>query len=315
MTKKLFFGACALAGAGIMSASNPADTAAIKLRTVEVSANRADRRTPVAFTNVSKEQLLRANDGRDMTYLLSATPSVVSTSDAGMGMGYTSMRVRGTDATRINVMANGVPINDSESGAVFWVNMPDLASSVRDVQIQRGAGTSANGGAAFGASVNMITDAPDETPYAEVSGSFGSYNTNRQTLRVGSGLLCNHWSFDARLSHMGSDGYIDRASSKLWSYFGQAAYSNPGTLIRFIAFGGKERTYMAWDYASREQMEQFGRRYNPCGEYTDSLTGKTAYYPNQYDHFTQHHFQIHLAQRLADKWNLNVALHYTDEYG
>ena len=315
MTKKLFFGACALAGAGIMSASNPADTAAIKLRTVEVSANRADRRTPVAFTNVSKEQLLRANDGRDMTYLLSATPSVVSTSDAGMGMGYTSMRVRGTDATRINVMANGVPINDSESGAVFWVNMPDLASSVRDVQIQRGAGTSANGGAAFGASVNMITDAPDETPYAEVSGSFGSYNTNRQTLRVGSGLLCNHWSFDARLSHMGSDGYIDRASSKLWSYFGQAAYSNPGTLIRFIAFGGKERTYMAWDYASREQMEQFGRRYNPCGEYTDSLTGKTAYYPNQYDHFTQHHFQIHLAQRLADKWNLNVALHYTDDYG
>lgn len=315
MTKNFFFGACVLAGAGIMSAATPADSVSIKLRTVEVSANRADHRTPVAFTNVSKEQLLRANDGRDMTYLLSATPSVLATSDAGAGMGYTSMRVRGTDATRINVMANGVPVNDSESGVVFWVNMPDLASSVRDVQIQRGVGTSANGGAAFGASVNMITDAPSENPYAEFSASYGSFNSNRETFRIGSGLLNGHWSFDARISHMSSDGYIERASSKLWSYFGQAAYSRPGTLVRVLAFGGKERTYMAWDYASREDMEKYGRRYNPCGEYTDSLTGKTAYYPNQYDYFTQHHFQAHLSQRLADKWNLNVSLHYTDDYG
>lgn len=313
MTKNFFFGVCALCCAGTMSA-NEADSASIKLRPVEVTANRADRKTPVAFTNVSKQQLLKANDGRDMTYLLSATPSFVATSDAGTGMGYTSMRVRGTDATRINVMANGIPVNDSESGVVFWVNMPDLASSVRDVQIQRGVGTSANGGAAFGASVNMITDAPADDPYAEVSGSYGSFNTNRETLRIGSGLLNGHWSFDARISHMSSDGYIERASSKLWSYFGQAAYSRPGTLLRFLAFGGKERTYMAWDYASHEQMKEFGRRYNPCGEYTDS-EGKTAYYSNQYDYFAQHHFQIHLSQRLADKWHLNAALHYTDDFG
>lgn len=313
MTKKIFFGACAISCAGIMSA-NDADTVSLRLQPVEVTANRADRKTPVAFTNVSKQQLLKANDGRDMTYLLSATPSVVSTSDTGTGMGYTSMRVRGTDATRINVMANGIPVNDSESGVVFWVNMPDLASSVRDVQIQRGAGTSANGGAAFGASVNMITDAPSDTPYAEVSGSYGSFNTNRETLRLGSGLLGSHWSFDARISHMSSDGYIDRATSKLWSYFGQAAYSRSGTLLRFLAFGGKERTYMAWDYASRQQIEEFGRRYNPCGEYT-AADGKTAYYPNQYDYFAQHHFQVHLSQRLAEQWHLNAALHFTDDFG
>lgn len=288
--------------------------ASLVLNPVEVMANRASEKTPVAFTNVTKAQLMRANDGRDMTFLLSGSPSLISTSDAGAGMGYTSMRIRGTDGTRINVTANGIPINDGESHVVYWVNMPDLASSVRDVQIQRGAGTSTNGAGAFGASVNMITDAPSADPYAEISGSYGMYNTNRQTLRVGSGLLGSHWSFDARLSHMGSDGYIERASSKLWSYFAQAAYSNRNTNLRFLAFGGKERTYMAWDYASREDMQKYGRRYNPCGEYTDD-NGNRAYYPDQYDYFTQHHFQLHFSQRLGEKWMINAALHYTDDFG
>lgn len=290
------------------------DSVSVQLRQVEVMANRADRKTPVAFTNVSKADLLKANDGRDITMLLSSTPSVLSSSDAGAGMGYTSMRVRGSDASRINIMANGIPLNDGESSIVFWVNMPDLASSLRDVQIQRGVGTSANGAGAFGASVNMITDAPSDEAYAEVSGSYGMYNTNRQTLRIGSGLLDDHWAFDARISHMGSDGYIDRASSRLWSYFGQAAYSNGGTNVRLLAFGGNERTYMAWDYASKEEMEKYGRRYNPCGKYTDD-NGETAFYPNQYDYFTQHHFQAHLSQRINDRWHLSVALHYTDDYG
>lgn len=298
----------------LASTENADSLSVITLNTVEVSANRATSKTPVAFTNVSKEQLLKANDGRDITYLLSMTPSVVSTSDAGMGMGYTSMRVRGTDQTRINVTANGIPLNDGESGIVYWVNMPDLASSVRDIQIQRGAGTSTNGAGAFGASVNMLTDAPSEEAYAEVSGSYGMYNTNRETLRVGSGLLGGHWSFDARLSHMGSDGYIERASSKLWSYFGQVAYTSRNTNVRLLAFGGKERTYMAWDYASKEDMKEFGRRYNPCGEYTDA-NGQRAYYPDQYDYFTQHHFQLHLSQRLGEKWHLTAALHYTDDFG
>lgn len=312
MNKKLFLaGAAALAA---VSAQAQTDTTSVVLRQLEVVANRATEKTPVAFTNVGKAQLESYNDGRDIPYLLSSTPSLITTSDAGAGIGYSSMRVRGTDATRINVMANGIPINDAESHSVYWVNMPDLASSLRDVQIQRGAGTSANGAGAFGASVNMLTDAPSETPYAELSGAYGMYNTNRETLRVGSGLLGGHWSFDARISHLGSDGYIDRASSKLWSYFGQAAYQNYNTLVRLIAFGGKEETYMAWDYASKEDMEKYGRRYNPCGEYTDK-DGNTAYYPDQKDFFTQHHFQLHLSQVLSDTWRMNAALHYTDDYG
>ena len=176
----------------------------------------------------------RYNDGRDITYLLNFTPSLITTSDAGSGIGYTSLRVRGTDASRINITANGIPVNDSESHNVYWVNMPDFASSLRDVQIQRGVGTSVNGAAAFGASINMITDAPSETPYAELSGAYGSYNTNRETLRVGSGLLGGHWSFDARLSHLSSDGYIDRATSKLWSYFGQEKSVRTTTPINLL---------------------------------------------------------------------------------
>lgn len=221
------------------------DSLTSMLEEVEIVANRANSKTPVAYTNVSKRELLKTNDGRDMTYLLKMTPSVTTTSDAGAGMGYTSMRIRGTDGSRINVTANGIPINNPESHNVYWVNMPDLASSLRDVQIQRGAGTSTNGAGAFGASVNMVTDAPSENAYAEVSGAYGSYNTNRETIRVGSGLLGNHWSFDARISHLGSDGYIDRASSELWSYFTQAAYRDVDTQLRFLVFGGKEKTYMA----------------------------------------------------------------------
>lgn len=305
--------ACAIAAGSAVPAAAQADTAVV-LKQIEVVANRATAKTPVAYTNVTKAELEQYNDGRDIPYLLRMTPSVITTSDAGSGIGYTSMRVRGTDGSRINITANGVPINNSESHNVYWVNMPDLVSSLRDVQIQRGAGTSVNGAGAFGASVNMLTDAPSADPYAEVSGSYGMYNTNRETVRVGSGLLGGHWSFDARVSHMSSDGYIERASSKLWSYFTQAAYQNRNTLLRFIVFGGKEQTYMAWDYASKEDMEKYGRRYNPCGEYTDSK-GERAYYKDQMDNYTQHHFQLHLSQVLSDKWRLNAALHYTDDFG
>ncbi|MCM1076843.1 MAG: TonB-dependent receptor [Bacteroides sp.] len=304
---------CVCASAG-SPAEESADSMSLVLNQVEVVANRATAKTPIAFTNVGKRELLQNNDGRDMTYLLQMTPSVTTTSDAGGGVGYTSMRIRGTDGSRINVTANGIPINNPESHNVYWVNMPDLASSLGDVQIQRGAGTSTNGAGAFGASVNMITDAPSEDAYAELSGAYGSYNTNRQTFRLGSGLLGEHWSFDGRLSHLGSDGYIDRASSALWSYFGQAAYSDYNTNIRFLAFGGKERTYMAWDYASKEQMEEYGRRYNPCGEYTDK-DGNIAYYPDQYDNYIQHHFQLLFHRRLGAGLHLNAALHCTVDDG
>lgn len=295
---------------GAYAAEADADSSAIRLHDIEVSANRAVSTTPVAFTNVSAEEIQKVNNGRDLPFIINLTPSVVTDGDAGNGIGYCNIRVRGTDPSRINVTANGVPINDSESHRVYWVNMPDLASGLRDVQIQRGAGTSTNGAGAFGASINMLTDAPSLERYGEVIGSYGSFNSNRETVKVGSGLFGDHWSVDARFSHIGSDGYIDRAFSKLWSYQGQLAYRADNTLLRLLAFGGKERTYMAWDYASKEQMEKYGRRYNPCGEYTAS-DGKTAYYSDQCDNFAQHHIQLLLNQGIGRYLRLNATLHYT----
>lgn len=300
-----------LAGAGELPESEvSADSLSVELKGVEITANRAGVKTPVAFTNVDKRQIARVNDGRDVPSLLEMTPSVVSTSDAGGGIGYSGLRVRGSDASRINITANGVPINDSESHNVYWVNMPDLVSSVRDIQVQRGAGTSANGAGAFGASVNMLTDAPSAVPSASVSASYGSFNSNKQTIKVSSGMFGDHWSADVRFSHIGSDGYIDRAFSKLWSYMGQLAYRGDNMSLRLLAFGGKERTYMAWDYASKEDMERYGRRYNPCGKYT-AANGETAFYADQCDNFTQHHFQLLLTQGLGQRVTLNAALHYT----
>lgn len=285
-------------------------TDTVALRGIEISANRPNQLAPVAVSVVTAEQIAQSNDGRDLPFLLSMTPSLIVTSDAGAGVGYSGLRIRGTDASRINVTANGIPINDAESHNVYWVNMPDLASSLRDVQIQRGAGTSTNGSGAFGASVNMLTDAPSTEAYGEFAGAYGMFNTHKETLRVGSGLLGKHWTVDARFSNIGSDGYIARASSALWSYLGQVGYQNGGTMLRLLAFGGKEKTYMAWDYASKEQMEQYGRRYNPCGEYTDS-EGKTAYYADQNDNFVQHHFQLHFGQMFSDTWRMTAALFYT----
>lgn len=295
---------------GAYAAEADADSSAIRLHDIEVSANRAVSTTPVAFTNVSAEEIQKMNNGQDLPFIINLTPSVVTTGDAGNGIGYSGIRVRGTDPSRINITANGVPINDSESHRVYWVNMPDLASGLRDVQIQRGAGTSTNGAGAFGASINMLTDAPSLERYAEVIGSYGSFNSNRETVKVGSGVFGDHWSVDARFSHIGSDGYIDRAFSKLWSYQGQLAYRADNTLLRLLAFGGKERTYMAWDYASKEQMEKYGRRYNPCGEYTAS-DGKTAYYSDQCDNFAQHHIQLLLNQGIGRYLRLNATVHYT----
>ena len=314
--KKFVFAVTAIAVAPLAWGDDtlPADSMSVNLTDVVVVANRADYKTPVAFSTVTKKQIEKVNDGRDIPFLLDYTPSIVTTSDAGGGIGYSSIRVRGTDGSRINVTANGVPINNPESHNVYWVNMPDLASSLADIQVQRGVGTSTNGAGAFGASINMLTDTPSLTPYATVSGSYGSYNSNKETLRVGTGLMGGHWMADARFSHLGSDGYIDRAWSKLWSYFGQVAYKNENTLLRLLAFGGKEQTYMAWDYASKEQMEKYGRRYNPCGEYIDA-EGNVAYYPDQTDNYIQHHFHLLLTQNLSESLTLNAALHYTKDDG
>ena len=302
--------------ATLVAAAQPAATdtvPTVALSELEVLGTRASESTPVAYTNITGKQLAAENHGLDIPFLLTMTPSVITTSDAGAGVGYTSMRVRGTDATRINITVNDIPLNDSESHSVFWVNTPDFASSVRDIQVQRGVGTSTNGSGAFGASVNMRTQGFSRDAFAEVSGSYGSFNTNKETLRVGSGLLGDHWSIEARLSHIGSDGYRDRATSELVSYFGQVGYFNDKTSLRFITFGGKEDTYHAWDGISRDDLKE-NRTYNPNGEIKHD--GKvTGFYKDQKDIYRQTHYQLIWNQTFTPQWKLNVALHYTDGYG
>lgn len=283
----------------------------VGLQEVEVIATRATAHTPVAYTNLSKEQLKKANTGVDMPYLLTFTPSVLTTSDAGAGIGYTSIRVRGTDATRINVTTNGIPMNDAESHSIFWVNTPDFASSLQDVQIQRGTGTSTNGAGAFGASINMQTQGISPTPYAEFSGSYGSFNTHKETVKAGTGIINGHWGFDARLSNVSSDGYIDRASVGLNAYFLQGGYYTDNTSIRLITFANKERTYHAWNYASKEEMEQYGRRYNSCGLMYEDEKGVQHFYEDQTDNYIQKHYQLLLNHRFNSQWNMNIGLHYT----
>lgn len=281
----------------------------IDLQEVQVVSTRATARTPVAFTNVSKEEIKKQNFGQDIPFLLTLTPSVLTTSDAGTGVGYTSIRVRGTDATRINITANGIPMNDAESHSIFWVNTPDFASSLEDMQIQRGAGTSTNGSGAFGGSINMRTQGIPSRAQAEVSGSYGSFNTHKETVKVSSGLLNNRWGFDARLSNIQSDGYRDRASSDLKSYFLQGGYYGDRTTLKFITFGGNEKTYLAWDGISRDRLES-DRTYNPNGKISDGV-----YYDDQTDNYRQTHYQLLFNHIFSPTWNLNVALHYTDGFG
>lgn len=313
MKKTMLLAAAVLCGSvlGTAQLREPSDT--LQLQEIEVLATRATSNTPVAFTNVSKEQLKVVNHGQDIPFLLSFTPGILTTSDAGAGVGYTSMRVRGTDATRINVTMNDIPINDSESHSVFWVNTPDLTSSLRDIQVQRGVGTSTNGSGAFGASVNMRSQEISRVPFAEVSGSYGSFNTNKETAKFGTGLLGEHWAFEGRLSHISSDGYRDRATSSMFSYFAQAAYLNDKTQVRFITFGGKEDTYHAWDGISRSKLES-DRKYNPNGEIKhDGVV--TGFYKDQKDIYNQYHFQLLFDHKFNYRWKLTAALHYTDGYG
>ena len=308
-------GCCLMMMAASVQAQLPsvdADTLrVIDLQEVEVVSTRATKTTPVAYTNIGKEELKERNVGQDLPYLLSMTPSALTTSDAGAGIGYTTIRVRGTDGTRINVTANGIPVNDAESHTVFWVNLPDFASSVKDMQVQRGAGTSTNGAGAFGASINMQTGELAMEPYAEFNGSYGSFNTHKETFKVGTGLIKDHWTFDLRLSDIGTDGYIDRASVGLNSYYLQGAYYADNTSIKFIAFAGREKTYHAWNYASKEEMELYGRKYNSCGYMYTAEDGTMHFYDDQTDNYTQKNYQLLFNHTFTPQWNLNIGLHYT----
>jgi len=298
-------------GVALAAQSEETDTLkSVELQNVQVVSTRATRKMPMAFTNMGKDELKAVNHGQDIPYLLSLTPSVTMTSDAGNGIGYTSLRVRGTDPSRINITANGIPMNDAESAQLYWVNMGDFASSVQSMQIQRGVGTSTNGAGAFGATLNMQTENVGTEPFVGIDLSGGSYYSHKETLRFGTGLLGGHWGIQGRLSNIGSKGYLDRASTKLNSYFLQAGWFGDNTMVKFITFNGVEETYHAWNYTSKYEQALYGRTYNSCGEYYDEQ-GNTRYYDNQTDNYHQQNYQLIWNQRLSDMLNLNTALHYT----
>jgi iron complex outermembrane receptor protein len=312
MRKVYFLCSCLLAAVPAL-AGEPAggDSVTVKqLEGAQVTSTRASEKTPMAFATLTRADLEAVNFGKDIPALLSTQPSVLASSDAGTGIGYSGLRVRGTDATRVNVTVGGIPINDSESNNVFWVNMPDLASSLGSIQLQRGIGTSTNGAGAFGATVNLETEPIGSKAFLRFDGSAGSYGTHKESLSFGTGLMGDHWGLSGRLSNIGSDGYIDRATSRLQSYFLQGGYFGDRTVVKFITFSGKEKTYHAWDYATKADMEKYGRTYNPCGKYKDD-EGNTVFYKNQTDNYWQQHYHLLWNQRLYDRLNLNVALHYT----
>jgi iron complex outermembrane receptor protein len=286
------------------------DTTSVNtLDDVIVSSVRAKDKNPITFTNVSKQELAPRNLGQDIPILLNYLPSVVTTTDAGNGIGYTYMRVRGADGSRINVTLNGIPFNDSESQGTFFVNLPDFASSLESVQLQRGVGTSTNGAGAFGASLNLQTKSFQEKAYAEISNSVGSFATRKHTLAFGTGLH-NNFEMNARISNIASDGFIDRASTNMFGYFFNANYISEKSQVKFMAFGGKEKTYQAWyGIEDREKLEN-DRTFNPAGMYTDAF-GNVQFYDDETDNYWQNHFQLHWAEKWSEKWISNVAFHYT----
>jgi iron complex outermembrane receptor protein len=296
--------------------------------TVIVTATRANEKLPVTFSSLEKSVIQKQNFGQDMPYLLNLTPSVVTTSDAGTGIGYTGIRIRGSDATRINVTINGVPYNDSESQGVYWVDVPDIASSAQSIQIQRGVGTSGNGAGAFGATINLQTNTLSDKPYAEVIQSAGSFNSFRTTAGAGTGKLKNNVAVDFRISSITSDGFIDRAHANLKSYYGSAGYYGKRSILKFIAFGGHERTYQSWYGVpeSRLKNDAAGMAETAITEgwseaqlnhllNSGSRTFNFYTYPNQVDDYGQHHFQLHGSSRFSESLTGNLSVHYTKGKG
>jgi iron complex outermembrane receptor protein len=276
---------------------------------VLVKSIRVDTDSPITHSNVDKEELAKTNLGQDIPVLLNYLPSVVTTSDAGAGIGYTYIRVRGSDASRVNITINGIPYNDSESQGTFWVNMPDFASSIENLQLQRGVGTSTNGSGSFGASLNILSDGVSDNAFSEIGIAGGSFNSQKYNVKFSTGLLNDHFEVSGRLSKITSDGYIDRASSDLKSYFLQGAFINDNTLIKALVFGGKEKTYQAWYGIDAETLEN-DRTYNPAGIYTDD-DGNVKFYDNETDNYSQDHYQLFWNQKINNNWTTNLGLNYT----
>jgi iron complex outermembrane receptor protein len=280
---------------------------------VIVTATRAASNSPTTYSTITSKEIEQLNLGQDMPYLLQSSPSLVTTSDAGNGIGYSNMRIRGTDLTRINVTINGIPLNDPESHGVWWVDLPDFASSAESIQIQRGVGTSTNGAAAFGASINIRTDDPESVPYGEVSASAGSFDTYKATFKAGTGLIKNKWAFDGRFSRIYSGGYIDRASADLYSYSLSGGYFGKNAIVRLMMISGIEETYQAWDGVP-DYLLDTNRTYNGLGAYYDD-EGNLKYYEDQTDNYRQTHYHLNWLQNLDKNWNLATALHYTRGLG
>ena len=283
--------------------------AEVQLKEVFVSAVRANQKMGVTYSEVKAQDIAPVNLGQDLPFLIRWMPSVVTTSDAGTGIGYTGIRVRGSDATRVNVTINGVAYNDAESHSTYWVNLPDFASSVSSLQLQRGVGTSTQGPGAFGASLNLSTTQLAEQPYAVVQASAGSFATLRNNMSFGTGLIKDHWSLQGRLSRIVSDGYIDRASARLNAYFLQGGYQDENTKIQGLLFGGHEVTYQAWYGIDAFTLAE-NRRFNPAGAYTDD-SGVLRFYDKQEDNYKQDHAQWLWYEDLPGDWSLNTTLHFT----
>ena len=286
----------------------------ISLEEVLLTGIRAKEDIPVTFTNLSRQDLAPRNLGQDIPILLNYLPGVVTTSDAGAGIGYTGIRVRGTDATRVNVTINGIPFNDSESQGTFWVNLPDFASSVEAIQLQRGVGTSTNGSAAFGASLNLETDAVQNKAFASLSSSVGSFNSFKNTLRFSTGKINEGFTFSGRLSQINSDGYVDRAASNLDAYYFQGTFQDESTLIKALVFGGQEVTYQAY-WGIDAVTLQTNRTYNTGGEIYNESGNRNDFYDNQVDNYAQEHYQFHWNERLNSNWNFTLGLNYTHGSG
>ena len=290
------------------------DTTSVQnLEEVIVSSIRVKQNAPIAFTNVSKDELGKKNLGQDLPILLNSLTSVVTTSDAGAGVGYTGIRIRGINAQSTNITINGIPYNDAESLGTYWVDLPDFASSVENLQVQRGVGTSTNGSSAFGASINILTDLISKNSYFENSNSVGSYNTIKNTFKFSTGILNDYFEFSGRLSKIDSDGYIDRSSSDLKSYFLQLNYKKENTLIKALSFGGHEITYQAWNGIDGETL-QSDRTYNPSGMYIDQ-SGNIQFYDNEVDNYKQDHYQIHWSQIINSRLTSNLSFNITNGLG
>lgn len=314
MKKTVFICICALGLNPLIAqqeqAKDSLTASPISLEEVSVAGLRASEDQPVPFSEVTKEDLASRNLGQDLPILLNFLPAVVTTSDAGAGIGYTGIRVRGSDATRVNVTINGIPYNDAESQGTFWVNLPDFASSVESIQLQRGVGTSTNGSSAFGASLNILTNAATREAYAEIINAVGSFNTLRHTLKFSTGLLNDHIEISGRLASIASDGYIDRASSDLNSYFLQGIYQDDNTLLKALVFGGHEITYQSWFGVDPFTLEN-DRTYNFAGEIYNANGDLTGYYDNQVDNYRQDHYQFHWNQKYNQNWSSSLGLNYT----